>query len=83
MTFDEVRALVGEGKYTEALVLLEQLHRDWHDSPREHVLIHWWQAKIAWRCQRYRRAAWEMFALIFAAPTSLVQKYFGLVRKNL
>lgn len=83
MAFDEVRALVGEGKHKEALALLEQLHREWHDRPREHVLIHGWQARIAWREQHYRRAAWEIFALIFAAPTSLVQKYLGVVRKNI
>lgn len=83
MTFQKVREQYDAGDDKAALALLEQLHHEWHDSPREHVLIHWWQARIAWRCQRYRRAAWEMFALIFAAPTSLVQKYFGLVRKNI
>jgi hypothetical protein len=47
------------------------------------VLIHAWQVRIAWKTRHYRRAAWEVFALIFAAPTSLVQKYLGLVRKNI
>lgn len=83
MAFDEVRALVVEGRHREALVVLERLHREWHDRAREHVLIHWWQARIAWQSARYRRAAWEMFALVFAAPTSWVQRYLGLARKNL
>jgi hypothetical protein len=83
MEFDDVRTLVERKQYQEALALLADMHRVWHDRPEEHVLIHWWQARIAWCCRRYRRAAWEIFALVFAAPTSLVQKYFGLVRKNI
>ncbi len=83
MEFSTVSNLVAAGRYKEALSLLEQMHRSWHDRAKEHVLIHAWQARIAWRCQRYRRAAWEVFALIFAAPTSWVQKYLGLVRKNI
>ncbi|HNI36876.1 MAG TPA: hypothetical protein PKZ68_01140 [Pseudomonadales bacterium] len=83
MNFDEVRILVAGGKSQEALALLSDMHRAWHDRPREHVLIHAWQVRIAWKTRHYRRAAWEVFALIFAAPTSLVQKYLGLVRKNI
>jgi hypothetical protein len=81
--FEEVRVLVGAGRSPEALVLLGQLHREWHDSPLEHVFVHWWLMRIAWHCQCYRRAAWEMFALVFAAPVSLVQRYLGLARKNI
>ncbi|MCC7515811.1 MAG: DUF3703 domain-containing protein [Pseudomonadales bacterium] len=83
MEFSVVREKVAAGEHKEALILLEQMHRAWHDRAWAHILIHAWQARIAWRCQRYRRAAWEVFAMIFAAPTSWVQKYLGLVRENI
>lgn len=83
MSFEAIAKLYEEERMEDALALLRGLHCDWHDRPREHVLIHAWQARIALRRQRYQRAAWEWFAMVFAAPVSLVQKHAGLVRKNI
>jgi hypothetical protein len=83
MGFDEVAEQYRLGQYDEALSRLQYLHREWHARPREHVLIHYWQARIAVSQHRYRRAGWEWLAMLFAAPTSLVQKHTGLVRNNI
>ena len=81
--FDKVNMCYGAGDLKGALQELEHLHREWHADPLRHVQIHGWQARIAWRSARYRRMVWELFALVIAAPTSLVQKYFGIARKNI
>ncbi len=71
---------VTDGELDRAHELLDQLHRRWHDTASVHLRVHWrWMA--LYRSEgRYSRAAFELLALIFAAPASWVQRYLGLAR---
>ena len=69
------------GDCEQAIRLLDVIHRECHDRPLMHVRVHWAWA-LAYGCLgRYGRSAWELFAMVFAAPVSLVQRYLGLSRK--
>jgi hypothetical protein len=71
------------GHCDEAIQILDDIHRRWHDHPLIHVKVHWSWA-LAYGCLgRYGRSAWELFAMLFAAPTSLVQRWFGVARRNI
>lgn len=69
------------GDCGQAIRLLDDIHRAYHDHPLIHVRVHWAWA-LAYGCLgRYGRSAWELFAMLFAAPVSLVQRYLRLSRK--
>jgi hypothetical protein len=59
---------------------LVAMHRRYHDRARDHVRVHvaWMRLHVARR--QYLRALGHAFAgFVVAAPTSLVQRYTGLV----
>lgn len=71
------------GNHVEAMHLLDDIHKVWHDHPLIHLRVHWYWALIYREQRRYAHYAWQLVAMVFAPPVSLLQRWFGVARKNL
>jgi hypothetical protein len=81
--FSEVSRCISAGDFTRALETLEEMHRDFHAEAAPHVRIHWLSGCAYWRLGNYVEALKDFLVIPFAVIASLVQKHFGLARKNL
>ncbi|HSB96040.1 MAG TPA: DUF3703 domain-containing protein [Spongiibacteraceae bacterium] len=76
--FAAIEPLVQMGQYDSAKQQLEDIHIEFHDDAFVHLQVHRWLFRIA----RIQRAAGRMVGqivpIIFAVPTSWVQRYIGL-----
>ncbi len=71
------------GNCEQAVAVLTDMHRQYHDQAWRHVAIHWHSALTFFAMKRYLSAFKELFVIPFAPPASLVQKHFGLARKDI
>ncbi|MGB1581313.1 MAG: DUF3703 domain-containing protein [Nevskiales bacterium] len=76
---DKLRA----GQVQAAIDLLDDLHVQAHETALLHMRTHWALASAHRQAGHYRRAAFELAAIPFAGPASLLHRYFGVARKNL
>lgn len=76
--FAALTPLLQTAQYTTAKEQLEAIHIEYHDDAIVHLQVHVQLFKIA-RAQRdWRRLIGQIVPIIFAVPTSLVQRYLGL-----
>jgi hypothetical protein len=76
--FAVLEPLLQAAQYTAAKQQLEAIHLEYHDDAIVHLQVHLQLFKIA-RAQRdTRRLIGQIVPIIFAVPTSLVQRYLGL-----
>ena len=71
------------GRADEAIELLNELHEQCHTEAWLHIRTHWVLARAHRQAGHYRRAAFEVIAMPFAGPASLLHKHLGIARKNL
>lgn len=76
--FADVETLVRSGQLEAAKQQLEVIHIDFHDDAFVHLYVHVWQFRIARTQRNARRLIGEILPIMFAVPTSYVQKYLGL-----
>ncbi|MCP4873379.1 MAG: DUF3703 domain-containing protein [Proteobacteria bacterium] len=62
---------------------LEEEHRRIHDRPLLHARVHWRWFRLRIQERRWGAALWEIVALTFSVPTSLVERWFGLRRPGI
>lgn len=70
-----------DGHIREAIDALNALHVESHTEAGVHIRTHIALARAHRSLGNYRRAAFELVAIPFAGPASLVHKYLGLSRK--
>ena len=76
--FAAIEPLVQTAQYDAAKQQLEEIHIEYHDDAFVHLQVHRWLLRIA-RIQRdRRRMLGQIVPIIFALPTSIVQRYLGL-----
>ena len=76
--FAAIEPLLQTVQYAAAKQQLEAIHIEFHDDAIVHLQVHLQLFKIA-RVQRdWRRLIGQIVPIIFAMPTSLVQRYLGL-----
>lgn len=71
------------GKPDAAIALLDTLHVECHAEPTLHIKTHWALLRAHRQAGHYRRAAFELVAMPFAGPASLLHKHLGIARKNI
>lgn len=72
--------LVATGRASEADALLSSLHAKYHDRPGDHIRVHLAWMRVHFGRRAYARALGHAFAgLVVAGPSSLVQRYTGVV----
>jgi hypothetical protein len=76
--FAAVDELIGTEQYAAAKQRLAELHVAYHDAGRVHLRVHLSLMRIARRERDLRRIVGEILPVMFAVPTSLVQRYLGL-----
>ncbi len=79
----QAKQAIANGHSQTAIDMLNQLHIDSHAEAIIHIKTHWALARAHGQAGNYRRAAFELVAIPFAGPASLVHKHFGIARKNL
>jgi hypothetical protein len=76
----ELERLVETASHAEVDAFLGDLHVKYHDRPGDHVRVHLAWMRVHSGRGSYLRALGHAFAgLIVAGPSSLVQRYTGLV----
>jgi len=76
--FAAIEPLVQAGQFDSAKQQLEDIHIEYHDDAFVHLQVHRWLFRIA-RIQRQGgRMLGQIAPIIFAVPTSWVQRYMGL-----
>jgi hypothetical protein len=72
--------LVASGRAAEADAFLSSLHTKYHDRPGDHIRVHLAWMRVHFGRRAYARALGHAFAgLVVAGPSSLVQRYTGVV----
>ncbi len=59
---------------------LARVHVAGHAMPRVHLRVHRLELGLRWRQGRYGAALWQLVALTFAVPVSLVLRWNGRSR---
>lgn len=80
---EQARHEMKAGKPKTAVEILDELHVECHKEAVLHIKTHWALAKAHRQAGNYRRAAFELIAMPFAGPASLMHKHFGIARRNL
>jgi len=76
--FATVAPLLQTAQYAAAKQQLEAIHIEFHDDAVVHLQVHVQLFKIARTQRDWRRLIGQIVPIIFAIPTSLVQRYLGL-----
>lgn len=76
--FAELDELIDTAQYAAAKQRLADLHIAYHDVGGVHLRVHLSLMRIARRERDVRRMIGEILPVMFAVPTSLVQRYLGL-----
>lgn len=76
--FAEIDELIDTAQYAAAKPRLADLHIAYHDVGSVHLRVHLSLMRIARRERDARRVIAEILPVMFAVPTSLVQRYLGL-----
>ena len=79
----KAREALRAGQPSTAIRLLDELHAEAHTDALLHIRTHWLLATAHRQARHYRRAAFELAAMPFAGPASLLHKHLGVARKNL
>jgi hypothetical protein len=84
MNFSKQRAkldhLIATGTHAEVDAFLSSLHTELHDRPGDHIRVHLAWMRVHFQRGAYLRALGHAFVgLVVAGPSSLVQRYTGLV----
>jgi hypothetical protein len=76
--FNAIEPLLQTAQFELAKQRLEEIHIEYHDDAFVHLQVHRSLLRIA-RIQRdRRRMLGQIVPIIFAVPTSIVQRYLGL-----
>lgn len=81
--FYQARQARLSGSSAEAVSILDEMHRQYHDCAWIHVKVHIELARAYFCLKDYPKVAFNIFVIIFAPPASWVQRYLGLARKNI
>lgn len=76
--FAGIDELMAAAQYDAVKARLAHLHACYHDVGSVHLRIHLLLMRIARRQRDTRRIVGEILPVVFAVPTSLVQRYLGL-----
>ena len=76
--FAGIDELIETAQYDAAKARLADIHACHHDAARVHLRVHLLLMRIGRRQRDARRVVGEILPVVFAVPTSLVQRHLGL-----
>lgn len=80
-TLDDIRLLMLNKQMAEALAMIKQCHRDFHDQAIDHLKVHVLWFTIGYKTANISMMCGQVLPLLFALPVSFFHRSFGIAIK--